>query len=149
MAGAGAVVITATAAAMDTAGVATAIGEAGTSPAALAVDVAEALDTADLAVGTAEADGAKIRSASSSPFQPNWVEGALFLRRDSDVARTRSSTHVPGPGMPPSAPTKHKAFHSSGVIVVLRDAHPQSSGPGLRVHAPGLYSYRPTPGDSV
>ena len=63
MAEAGAVVITATAAAMDNAGVATAIGEAGSLPAATAVDVAEALVTA-AAVGTVEADGAKIRSAS-------------------------------------------------------------------------------------
>jgi len=50
------------AAVMDTAGVVTAIGEAGTLPAAPAVDVVEALVTA-AAVGTVEADGAKIRSA--------------------------------------------------------------------------------------
>ena len=68
MAGAG---VTATAAAMviavamDTAGVATAIGEVGTLPAASAVDTAaSAVGTAASAVGTAEADGAKIRSAS-------------------------------------------------------------------------------------
>jgi len=48
---------------MDTAGVATAIGEVGTLPAASAVDVAGVLGTAASAVGTAEADGAKIRSA--------------------------------------------------------------------------------------
>ena len=100
MAGAGAVGITATTAAMviaaaiDTAGVATAIGEAGTLLVALAVDMAEALGTAASAVGTAEADGAKIRSASSSPFQPNLVEGALFCGGASCSSESSSWTRT-------------------------------------------------------
>jgi hypothetical protein len=46
---------------MDIAAAAMAIGEAGTSPAASAVDTVSTVDTV-LAVGMAEADGAKICS---------------------------------------------------------------------------------------
>jgi hypothetical protein len=102
------------AAAIDTAGVATAIGEAGTLLVALAVDMAEALGTAASAVGTA----LKSVPQALRPFSRTWLRGLCF-------AEERRVAPSPAVGLEPVP------IRAPGVSVSIPDSLPATSNSGF------------------